>query len=356
MEKRKWTEWLQFLARQDWNTDIELESIMRQPFEPALFIMVWLQVTVASFGAVIAEDFANNPPAHGWRSFGDTNLFVWNATNGSLDVIWDSSRTNSYFYLPLGTILNRYDDFSLALDLQLNDVAAGVNTNKPSTFELAFGFFNPDQATQTNFFRGSSFNSPNLVEFDFFPESEFAPTVWPSIWSTNSVLNYSGSGDYTIMNLPTGVRMRISMSYRALDQTLTTSITTNGSSIAAVNDVIITSSFTDFRVTAFGLESYSDAGQDPRYGGSLLAHGTVDNIMLTIPPWPVQDLGGKFATQQWTVSFMSRTNWFYTLERTTDFRNWAIVSPTTPGSGALMALMDTNPPALSAYYHVRAQK
>ena len=329
---------------------------MRQALEPALFTTLWLTLTIPSQGAVIAEDFAKNPVADGWKVFGDTNLFVWNATNGSLDVTWDSSRTNSYFYLPLGTIMNRYDDFGLVLDLQLNDLAVGVNSNKPSTFELAFGFLNPDQATQTNFFRGSSFNSPNLVEFDFFPEGEFAPTLWPSIWSTNSVLNYNSSGDYTIMNLPTRVPMRVSMSYWASNQTLTTSITTNNVPIGAINDVSLSSSFTDFRITAFGVESYSDAGQDPQYGGSLLAHGSVDNIRLTVPPGPIQNLSGKFTSQQWAVTFMSRTNWFYILERTTDFRNWAIVSPTTPGSGASMVLADTNPPPFMAYYHVRAQK
>src|SRR6266436_4438468 len=97
----------------------------RQVLKPALFAAVWVASALFSRAAMITEDFTKDPVAHGWRIFGDTNLFVWNTTNHNLNVTWDSSRPNSYFYFPLGTILNRYDDFSLALDLQLTDVAAG---------------------------------------------------------------------------------------------------------------------------------------------------------------------------------------------------------------------------------------
>jgi hypothetical protein len=138
---------------------------------------------------------------------------------------------------------------------------------------LAFGFINIVDAVKTNFYRGNGALVQNLVEFDFFPESDFAPTIWPSIWSTNSSLNYNGPGDYTIRSLPTGIVMRVVMSYIGSSQTLTTSVSTNGISTGTINSVALNSSFGDFRVNAFALESYSDAGQDPRYGGSLLAHG-----------------------------------------------------------------------------------
>ena len=328
----------------------------RQVLKTALFTALWLASALFCHAAMVTEDFSRDPVAHGWRIFGDTNLFVWNATNHDLNVTWDSSGSNGYFYLPLGTILNRSDDFSLALDLQLTDVAVGVSSSKPSTFELALGFLNTTQATNTNFFRGNSFDSPNLVEFDFFPGGEFAPTVWPSLWSTNSSLNYNGSGDYTIIDLPLGLLMRITMSYAASNRTLTTSITTNGTPIGAVHDVSLSPSFTDFRVTAFAVESYSDAGQDPRYGGSLLAHGSVGNIVLTFPPPPVENLSGKFAHQKWEATFISFTNWFYTLERTADFQLWTAVSATTPGNGVALTLPDANPPPARAYYRVRAER
>jgi len=158
------------------------------------------------------------------------------------------------------------------------------------------------------------------------------------------------------MALPTGLLMRITMSYTASNRTLVTSITTNGTSIGVIHDASLSSSFTDFRVTAFAIESYSDAGQDPLYGGSLLAHGKVGNVLLTFPPLPVQNLSGKFTNQQWEVTFTSRANWLYTLERTVDFQFWTTVSPTTPGGGISLALVDTNPPPIRAYYRVRAER
>src|SRR5207248_3207372 len=118
------------------------------------FVLLWLGVAGVPKAEVITEQFTSDPFLRSWQTFGDSGLFVWNRTNGNLVVTWDSSRPNSYFYLPLGTILNREDDFGLALDLQLADVLGGINPDKPSTFELALGFLNLVDATKTNYFRG----------------------------------------------------------------------------------------------------------------------------------------------------------------------------------------------------------
>jgi hypothetical protein len=323
---------------------------------PQLAILIALAAASCVEAATFSEDFSADPATHGWKMHGHTNLFGWDALNQNLRVTWDSSQPDSYFYLLLGTILSRGDDFSLALDLQLQDIAAGVNPNKPSTFQLAFGFQDFDAAVKTNFSRGSSFDSPNLVEFDFFPDSGFGPTLWPSIWSTNSSLNYNGSGDYTILDLPVGVVMRIMMNYSASNQTLATGVTTNGMSIGAIHDVAISPSFTDFRVGTFAIESYSDAGQDPQYGGSILAHGTVDNIVIQTPPPPLRNITAAFRNGAFQVRFLSRTNWLYVLERAVDFQSWTPASASTSGNGANLILQDTNAPVAQAFYRVRAEK
>jgi len=156
--------------------------------------------------------------------------------------------------------------------------------------------------------------------------------------------------------LPRGVRMRLTMAYTASNGMLVTSLTTNGTSIGAINSVGLSAAFTDFRVGAFAIESYSDAGQDPRYGGSLLAHGFVDNIVLTVPPPPVRDLEGTFSNAQWQVTFTSRTNWIYTLERSADFRTWIEVSSNMSSAQTNLILNDTAPPSGNSFYRVRAQR
>src|SRR4051794_8858780 len=73
-----------------------------------LFVLWWCvaMAAVTAHSAIISEDFSTSPFAHGWKANGDTNLFYWNAANQNLEVTWDSSRTNSFFHLPLGTIVS----------------------------------------------------------------------------------------------------------------------------------------------------------------------------------------------------------------------------------------------------------
>jgi hypothetical protein len=306
-------------------------------------------------GATITESFSTDPESRGWRSFGITNLLMWNSTNQNLTAIWDSSQSNSFFFLPLQTILTRADDFSMALDLYLNDVNAGIDPSKQSTFEFTFGFLNLDNATKPGFLRAGGV-SPNLVEFDYFPDTGFGGTVWPSFWSTNSSLNYGGSSDYTLVDLPVRRQMHISLSYTASNSTLTTEVLTNGAPFVPIHAVKLSNSFTDFRVGAFAIESYSDAGQDPSYGGSLLAHGTVDNIVLTVPDPPVRNLSLGKMDNQWQATFLGNSNWVYLLERTTNFVNWSATSSIVPGNGGILVLSDTNGPTGAGFYRVRAQR
>ena len=319
-----------------------------------LFLGSWVAVSVAG-AAAFQEDFAIDPLAHGWRIFGNTNLFQWDSTHQNLAITWDSSQTNSYFQLPLGTIVARDDDFSVALDLRLDDIAAGIRPGKSSTFELAFGLQNAAEAESTNFFRGNGNNSPNLVEFDFFPNTGFKATIWPAFWSTNSVLNYNGSSDYTIMDLPVGVWLHLSLDYTASNATLVTAITTNGVSVGSVHPVPLSGNFTDFRVTAFALESYSDAFQSG-VPGSLLAHGVVDNVVVTAPPAPIQELRGYLSNGTWQVQFLSRSNWLYTLEQTADLISWTAASAAGWGNGTNLVLEDTNALAAQSFYRVRAER
>src|ERR1700679_1262031 len=135
-----------------------------------LFVMLAiasLSVLSTVRAVTITENFSADPSLDGWQVFGDTNQFQWDSTNRNLDVTWDSTQPNSYFYHPLGTTLTRNDDFSIALDLRLNDIASGVEPGKTGPLQLGFGFlnFNPlnlMNATSTNFMRGDFGNAPDV--------------------------------------------------------------------------------------------------------------------------------------------------------------------------------------------------
>ena len=298
--------------------------------------------------AVIQENFSAGPLEQGWQVFGDTNLFQWDSLNQTLAVTWDSSRPNSLFYRPLGTVLAVDDDFSVAFDLQLADAKA------TGFFELAVGLLRFSDATSTNFSRGAAV-SPNLFEFDYFPDGGFGPSVDATLADmTVSATNTRGFYfAYDVLPLASGVTYHIVITHVAGQPALSGAVSTDGQPYTALPQTF-SGPITDFRLDTISVTSYS-AANDP-FGDSILAHGVVDNLVVTLPPPPVQNLTGAVSDNVWEASFLSRTNWLYTLERTTDLQSWTNVLPVTPGNGTNLLLSDPNPPVGRGFYRVRANR
>lgn len=306
-----------------------------------------------SGAATITEDFASDPLQNGWQVFGDTNLFRWDSTNQNLAVTWDSSRTNSYFYHWLGTMLARDDNFHLSFDLTFQDYASGTTPGKPYDFEAAIGFLNPTNALQPNFSRGTGINPTygpdNLVEFDFFPAfSIYRPTISQVVVSTNNSWLYNNNN---LLDLTPGQLFHVEMDYNGTRRTLTTTVTNNGVEYGVTQTMVVPTNF-DFRVTAVSVSSYSDQNST----GSILAHGTVDNFIITVPPSSVQNFTGSLTNAVWSGQFIGRSNWFYTLARTADFQSWTNVASVTSASATSYILTDTNPPVNDAFYRIQANR
>ncbi|MCX8091789.1 MAG: hypothetical protein N3I86_12805 [Verrucomicrobiae bacterium] len=298
----------------------------------------------------IAENFSADPLASGWSLHGNSQLFNWDATGRRLDVTWDSSQPNSYFCRPFGPVLTRTNDFLLSFDILLHDIGPGVDTNKTFTFQIAVGLMNLAQATNSGFIRGSGFQSPNLVEWNYFWDSGFGATISPVLISSNSQFS---SGGFTFpLELATNTVYSVTMRYLAEEGRLVTVMKSNGVPIGPINDATLGPNFSDFAVDHLSVSSYNDAGQFPGFEGSVLAHGWVDNFVFAAPP-PVTRVAAGNAPG--SVQFRSTTNWLYHLERTTNFLTWTAVSALVPGTGGDMTLQDTNPPPGRAFYRVQAR-
>ncbi len=317
-----------------------------------------LAAALISQAAVLSEDFSTDPVARGWRSFGDTSLFHWDATNRNLAVTWDSSRTNSFFYQPLGTVLAKSDDFSFRFDVRLSDIRIGSTPGKSNEFEIALGLLNTRSATNANAFRGAgasaTYGVRNLIEFDYFPDAGFGDTFATTVVSTNNVFAFAHNFPLT---LSTGDTFRITLTYTASNQLLRTSALRNGAPFAPLADVSLAGK-PDFRVDAFAVISYSDAVQAsaPAFHGSVLAHGTVDNVQLTLPPPPLAQVAVRRTNSLWRAEFVGRTNWVYTLEGSTNLAAWQRIGVTVTGTGGALSLMDTNAPMPEKFYRVRAER
>ena len=306
-----------------------------------------LFVLSAAHATNITENFINNPSQDGWQTFGDTNLFQWDSTNQNLDVTWDSSQTNSYFYHSLGTILATDDDFSVEIDLRLSDA------NATGSFELAVGLLNLSDAMSTNFSRPTG-STPNLFEFDYFPDGGYGPSIDASMSDMTVTATNENDFYFAYDNLPLaiGVTYHVILTHVAGEPTISGEVLTNGQIYTSLPNVYA-GPITDFRLDTVAVISYSAAGDT--YGDSILAHGTVDNLVVTLPP-PVQNLTGAFSNGLWQAQFISRSNWLYTLERTTNFVSWTDVSAAASGNGTNLFLPDTNAPADNGFYRVRAER
>lgn len=308
---------------------------------------------VAAVAASLQEDFSSNPFASGWMVFGDTNLFFWNATNQNLEVTWDSSQVNSYFYHPLQTTLTTNDDFSLAFDLRLDEVETTGYGD-----EIAVSLFNFADAARSNFDRvigADPVAGPrNVVEFDYFPgagDETISPTM---ISSDDDSYAQWATAFFFPDQLTGGVVFHIAIAFTATNQSLATTITTgDGQTWMAFPPVTPSLAFRGFVLDTVAVSSY-DGSSDP--DDSTLAHGVVDNITVTLPPPPVQNFTGGFTNHWWRAQFTSSRNWLYTLERTVDFAGWADVSTTFCGNATNLSIDDTNPPAGCAFYRIRAQR
>jgi hypothetical protein len=310
-------------------------------------------------GQSLREDFSSDPAARGWQAWGNTNLFEWNTTEGSVAVTWDSREANSYFARPLGTVLGADDSFRLAFDLRLSDFTPGIDPTKTNgPFQISVGLIRRADATGPDFVRGSGSQSPNLVEFSFFPDPggswQWGPSL-TAMFCDRTGLNWS-SGGFAPSGLTAGDVFHVVMDYDATQRMMETTVLRNGEPFAVPSAMSFGTNFTDFRVDAFAICSYSHAGQWPGYEGSILAHGAVDTVELTLPDPPIAAVSGAEQGGHWTVSFNSQTNWVYALETAPDFASWQKVSAVTPGTGSLLTLADTNELGARAFYRVRAER
>ena len=337
---------------------------------PSLILLTGLCVSLlaSANAATYSENFATDPAADGWQTFGDTNLFQWNATNQNLQVTWDSTQTNSYFFHPLEFAVTANDDFSLEFDLNLSDIASGNEAGKTGPMELGFEFLDLAAATDPSFGRNNYGDTPNIAGFDYYTDGYFddGGVIYPSpAAAVPTFVSGTDSYDYAPQivavydeEMPTNQVVHVSFSYTASNQTAVIVLTTNGVPVGSLPPLALNGSngFMDatynFSVDTFCICNFSS--YDDPYD-SVLAHGTIANLVVSEPP-PAQNLSGSISNGVWQVQFNNHLDWLYTLQRTTDLNAWTDVSAAVSGNGTNMVLSDNHTPTTGACYRVSAAR
>jgi len=287
----------------------------------------------------IVERFSTNPALAGWQIFGDSSLFFWDPVLQHLEVTWDSTRPNSYFYLPLGKTLSITDSFCVEIDLQLND-AAGTGYGS----ELGIGLLNFSDATNEDYLRTFG-TQPNVFEFDYFPADDFGDPASADGTLVDSEANFYFSYDNLTLN--SNVICHILLLHQANAAGISGEIFTNGQLMTSLPNVysdIPTNDPGAFQLDALSISSYTGSGF-----GDILAHGTVTKIAVA-SPLPIQAIQ-NLATGQ--IQLTSDTNWLYTLEQSPDLQNWSPAATSAFGSGTNLVLQATNLSPDKMFYRVR---
>jgi hypothetical protein len=316
-----------------------------------LSILFLVLLAAASARAMtFTENFTNNPAQNGWQMFGDTNLFTWDSTNDAMDVTWDSTQPNSYFYRPLGTTLTIADCFTVSFNIQLNDISYETYPFYP--MNLALGLFNYNEATNSGFSRPDG-TTPDIFEFDYFPDNGLGQQNLSAVLADDTISATNDSDFYFIYDvlpMQPGVDYQVTLTHASGAADLSAVVYTNGA-VYTMMPMAFSAPILGFNLDTLSISSYEE---DATYPDNLLAHGTVGNFVVTLPP-VVRNLACTYSNGVAQVQCGTYTGYNYTLERSADLTTWTPIPPATIGSGNIITLSDSSPPSSYAFYRVRAR-
>ena len=313
-------------------------------------LMLLVLLPFLATASEVTEDFGTDPFSRGWQTVGDTNLFRWDAVRENVAVTWDSSRSNSFLVLPLFAELTTADDFVFSFDLQLTDAAVRDPDNRPSAVQIALGLVRLSRLPDGNpaRLRGTA---QDLVEFDWFADSfipgfgENPATIGPAVFGANGSRAFSFDNYF---DLSDGATWRVRCAFQGTEGRLAITLLRDGVDAGPVNPVMLPAGFQSFTVDAFAVIAWNESASST---DSLIAHGTLDHVVLELPEPPI---GALTQVGQHAVEFTSVSGWRYTLEVSDDLHTWAGTT-SADGTGGQLVLTDPRDAVFThQFYRVRA--
>ena len=154
-----------------------------------------------------------------------------------------------------------------------------------------------------------------------------------------------------LLELTPGEWFHVEMSYDGGNRRLTTKTFEQGNLYGAVQIISVPANF-DFRLGSVSISSYSDERAD----GMILAHGLIDNLLVSVPEPPVGEISGSMSNHIWSVEFQSQQGWTYWLERSFDLITWEIDWECGDGDRGKLVLQDESAAGDRGFYRVRSNR
>ncbi len=310
---------------------------------PAMFLcgLVW-RFTVVAGG--LREDFATDPfsadrPAPTrWQRVGDPSLYTWDATAGNLAVQWDSTRPNSFCVLPLGRKLAAADAFAVSLDLRIYIAGARANSGRTNPLQLSIAFIQLAKLPTGYPLRTVAGRAQDLLDFNFFPFADLgvfgaSAYVSPAAFGHTSAAYSFGNA----LDLADGTVRHLTCSWDPGTRQFFTAITGAGQEPVAPTEPPLPAS-DDFTVDALAIVNWSESATPH---DSLLASGTLDNVLITLPTPPIAFTGPLLlGVDRRSVEFEGQVGYRYQLEASGDLIQWNDVGSSLPGQGTRLVLSD----------------
>ena len=291
------------------------------------------------------ETFATDPLAKGWKMHGDESLFDWDAEEGHLNVTWDSEKPNSFYYRPLGQVLTETDSFAFTFQVSLTEVKAGYLNGQPYTFEVAIGLLNLTSAKDAAFKRGTGVNSPNLIEWNYFPDTGFGATVSPAVASSKSEF----SAGFTFpAELEMGKNYTVRMSYDGSVGKMKTEMLETGKPWKTIAEVKRKSVHAGFKVDAFSISSYTAKGSE----SSLFAVGKIDELAIATTRSKPRLVDQRLDDANWSARVFAVKPDEWQLQRSGDLRRWNALDAELEPSQFFLRLIDPEPMLGNRFYRL----
>lgn len=214
-----------------------------------------------------------------WKFEGDDSLFSITESNHGLLFQWNTEKPNSGIYFPLGFILDERSRFKASVHFRLRSLNLDFVPGSFYGFQLALGFIDSRQVFKENYRRGTGVNSPDLYEWNYFPDTGFGATISPTIVDSES--KFFPTFNFPI-EVPLGEVVEVTLEYVGDERAMYSTLKVGKSEVQAMEAVRlpVDGSFSGNEIDAFSITSYRDFDEM----GRLVADGEILDVSIWWTP------------------------------------------------------------------------